>query len=226
MILPDPGPLLLTLRLAFITTVILLLIGAPFAWMLANMKSRAKPVLEAVTALPLVLPPTVLGFYFLLLLNPTSPLGSFWLTLTGERLVFSFEGLVIASVIYSAPFMVQPLQSAFEAIGRAPVEAAAGMGAGPVEAFFTVVAPMAARGFLTAIVLSFTHTIGEFGVVLMVGGAIPGETRLIAIQIYEEVEVINYPAAHMLSAGLLVFSFLVLVLVYSLNRRFPVGGVR
>lgn len=133
---------------------------------------------------------------------------------------------MIASVIYSAPFMVQPLQSAFEAIGRAPVEAAAGMGAGPVEAFFTVVAPMAARGFLTAIVLSFTHTIGEFGVVLMVGGAIPGETRLIAIQIYEEVEVINYPAAHMLSAGLLVFSFLVLVLVYSLNRRFPVGGVR
>lgn len=226
MILPDPGPLLLTLRLALITTVILLLIGAPFAWMLANMKSRAKPVLEAVTALPLVLPPTVLGFYFLLLLNPTSPLGSFWLTMTGERLVFSFEGLVIASVIYSAPFMVQPLQSAFEAIGRAPVEAAAGMGAGPVEAFFTVVAPMAARGFLTAIVLSFTHTIGEFGVVLMVGGAIPGETRLIAIQIYEEVEVINYPAAHMLSAGLLVFSFLVLVLVYSLNRRFPVGGVR
>ena len=223
MSLPDLAPLWLTFRLAFVVTLILLIIGAPFAWWLAHTKSRLKPIFEAVTALPLVLPPTVLGFYFLLILSPNSAFGSFWVSMTGEALVFSFTGLVIASVAYSAPFMIQPLQSGFEAIGRAPLEAAATMGASPRDAFFTVAAPMAGRSFLTAIVLTFAHTIGEFGVVLMVGGAIPGETKVISIQIYEAVETINYGEAHLLSGGLMVFSFLVLLMVYAVNRRFPVG---
>ncbi|MEX2518771.1 MAG: molybdate ABC transporter permease subunit [Paracoccaceae bacterium] len=218
---PDAGPLLLTLRLAAVVTAALLILGAPLAWWLARTKSRLKPVVEALTALPLVLPPTVLGFYLLLLLSPNSGFGGFWVRMTGETLVFSFTGLVIASVIYSLPFMVQPLQGAFEAIGRAPLEAAATLGASPSDAFFSVAAPLAARGFLTAIVLTFAHTIGEFGVVLMVGGNIPGATKVISIQIYEAVETINYADAHVLSAGLLAFSFLVLLFVYGANRRFP-----
>lgn len=218
---PDLGPLFLTLRLAAVVTIVLLALGAPFAWWLAHTRSRLKPALEAITALPLVLPPTVMGFYFLLLLSPNSVFGGFWLNATGDTLVFSFTGLVIASVAYSAPFMIQPLQGAFEAVGRAPLEAAASLGASPRDAFFTVAAPMAARGFLTASVLTFAHTIGEFGVVLMVGGAIPGQTKVISIQIYERVEVIDYASAHALSMGLLVFSFLVLLLVYSVNRRYP-----
>src|SRR6056297_907812 len=220
--LSDLGPLWLTMRLAAVTTVILLGIGTPVAWWLAFTRSRAKPVVEAVTALPLVLPPTVLGFYLLVLLSPNSALGGLWLSATGTTLTFSFTGLIVASALYSLPFMVQPLQGAFEGVGRAPLEAAASLRASPRDAFFTVATPMAARGYLTAIVLSFAHTIGEFGVVLMVGGNIPGRTKVVSIQIYEEVETINYAAAHTLSAILLVFSFSVLLGVYTVNRRFPV----
>ena len=220
--LPDLGPLWLTLRLAAITTILLLLIGTPIAWWLAHTRSRAKPIVEAVTALPLVLPPTVLGFYLLVLLSPNSPIGGLWVTLTGSTLTFSFLGLIIASVLYSLPFAVQPLQSAFEAVGRGPLEAAASLRASPFDAFCTVATPMAFRGYLTAAVLTFTHTIGEFGVVLMVGGNIPGRTKVISIAIYEHVETIDYAAAHTLSAILLIFSFLVLLTVYALNRRFPV----
>jgi len=221
--LPDLGPLWLTLRLAGITMLVLLVIGTPIAWWLAFTKSRLKPVAEALTALPLVLPPTVLGFYLLVLLSPRSPLGGAWLDLTGTTLTFSFLGLVIGSVIYSLPFTVQPLQAAFESLGRGPLEAAAMLRAGPFDRFRSVVIPMTARGFLTASVLSFAHTLGEFGVVLMLGGNIPGQTKVISIAIYEHVETINYADAHLLSGVLLVFSFLVLLLVYSVNRRFPVS---
>lgn len=224
MTFPDLGPLWLTLHLAAITTVLLLALGTPLAWWLAQTKSRAKPVVEALTALPLVLPPTVLGFYLLVLFSPNSTFGAFWVQVTGETLTFSFTGLVIASMLYSLPFTVQPLQTAFESIGRAPLEAAAMLRASPLDRFFTVAAPMAKRGFLTAMVLSFTHTLGEFGVVLMVGGNIPGKTKVISIAIYEHVETINYADAHVLSAILLVFSFVTLLLVYSLNRQFPGGG--
>lgn len=223
MAFPDPGPLLLTIRLAAVTTVILLVFGTAIAWWLACTRSRMKPVVEAITALPLVLPPTVLGFYLLVFLSPNSALGGLWLSVTGSTLTFSFTGLIIASAIYSLPFMVQPLQAAFEAVGRGPLEAAASLRATPVDAFFTVVTPMALRGYLTATVLTFAHTIGEFGVVLMVGGNIPGRTKVVSIQIYEEVETINYAAAHGLAAVLLAFSFTVLLSVYVLNRRFPVN---
>jgi len=224
MTLPDLGPLWLTLHLAAITTVLLLILGTPLAWWLSQTKSRAKPVVEALTALPLVLPPTVLGFYLLVLFSPNSTFGAFWVQVTGETLTFSFTGLVIASMLYSLPFTVQPLQSAFESIGPKPLEAAAMLRASPIDSFATVAAPMAKRGFLTATVLSFTHTLGEFGVVLMVGGNIPGKTKVISIAIYEHVETINYADAHVLSAILLIFSFVTLLLVYSLNRQFPTGG--
>lgn len=218
----DLGPVWLTLALAATTTVLLLTVSTPLAWWLANTRARAKPVVEAVTALPLVLPPTVLGFYLLILMSPTSAIGGFWVSVTGEALTFSFKGLVVASMFYSLPFAVQPLQASFEAIGRAPMEAAATLRAGPWDAFVTVAAPLAARGFLTATVLSFAHTVGEFGVVLMVGGNIPGETKVVSIAIYEHVETLDYAAAHWLSAGMLVFSFAVLLLVFALNRRFPI----
>jgi molybdate transport system permease protein len=219
--LPDLGPLWLTLHLATVTTAILTLIGTPLAWWLAHTRSRAKSAVEAVTALPLVLPPTVLGFYLLVFLSPTAPIGGFWMDLTGDTLTFSFTGLVIASVLYSLPFTVQPLQGAFEAIGRGPLEAGATLRASPVDTFLTIAAPMAARGYLTATVLTFAHTVGEFGVVLMVGGNIPGRTKVISIAIYEHVETINYADAHVLSAGLLIFSFVVLLFVYTANRRIP-----
>ena len=216
------GPIALTLLLAGTTTIVLLVIGTPLAWWLAFTKARAKPVVEAITALPLVLPPTVLGFYLLILMSPTAPLGSLWVTVTGDALTFSFTGLVVASVLYSLPFMVQPLQAAFEGVGRGPLEAAATLRASPFDAFVSVAIPAAARGYLTAIVLTFAHTIGEFGVVLMVGGNIPGRTKVISIAIYEHVERIDYASAHALSAGLLIFSFLVLLFVYAVNRQYPV----
>lgn len=216
--MPDLGPLWLSLALAGVTTIVLIMLGTPIAWWLAGTKSRFRSAVEAVTALPLVLPPTVLGFYLLIALGPASPVGGFWLKVTGESLTFSFAGLVIASVIYSLPFMVQPLQNAFEAIGRGPMEAAATLGASSRDAFFSVAAPLASRGFITASVLTFAHTIGEFGVVLMVGGNIPGETRVISIAIYEHVETLNYGDAHSLSAGLIVFAFLVLMFVYTRRR--------
>ena len=210
------------MQLALVTTGLLLLLGTPLAWWLARTRARIKPVLEAVTALPLVLPPTVLGFYLLLLLSPQSLVGGWWIQLTGETLTFSFTGLVLASMLYSLPFMVQPLQSAFEAVGERPLEAAASLGAAPLQAFFAVAVPLASRGFLTAAVLTFAHTLGEFGVVLMVGGNIPGRTRVISIEIYEQVETLRYAEAHLLSAILLAISFTVLLVVYSLNRRFPI----
>lgn len=216
--MPDLGPLWLSIALAGVTTVLLLLLGTPLAWWLARTGSAIKPAIEAVTALPLVLPPTVLGFYFLIALGPASPIGSFWMTVTGEALTFSFSGLVVASIFYSLPFTVQPLQTAFEAIGDRPLEAAASLRARPADVFFSVVLPLSRRSFLTAAILSFAHTIGEFGVVLMVGGNIPGKTRVISIAIYEHVESLNYAEAHILSAGLIVFSFLTLFFVYALRR--------
>ena len=216
---------LLTLELAAICTGLLLLVGTPLAWWLAYHADRLKPVVEALTALPLVLPPTVLGFYLLILLSPDAPIGAFWVTLTGETLTFSFTGLVVASMFYSLPFMVQPLQGAFETLGRGPLEAAATLGAAPFKTFVRIALPLCQRGIVTALVLTFAHTLGEFGVVLMVGGNIPGETRVISIAIYEHVETLNYAEAHALSLLLLAFSFSVLLLVYATNRRFPVRVV-
>lgn len=218
----DGGAIWLTLQLASVTTLLLVVMGTPLAWWLANTRARIKPVLEALTAMPLVLPPTVLGFYLLILLSPQAPLGEAWVRLTGDSLTFSFAGLVVASVVYSLPFMVQPLQSAFESVGRAPLEAAASLRAGAADAFFTVVVPLSSRGFVTALVLTFAHTVGEFGVVLMVGGNIPGETRVLSIVVYEHVETLRYAEAHLLAAGLMAFSFLVLLAVYIANRRLPV----
>ena len=213
------GPLYLSIQLAATTTLILLLFGTPLSWWLANTRSAAKPVIQAIVALPIVLPPTVLGFYLLVVLGPYGAIGSWWVTLTGETLTFSFSGLVIASCFYSLPFAVQPMQSALESLGRQPLEAARTLGAGPVDAFLSVAVPMSAPGFLTAIVLSFAHTLGEFGVVLMVGGNIPGETRVISIAIFDHVESLNYSAAHRLSALLLIFAFVVLLGMFLVNRR-------
>ena len=215
------GPLLLTLKLAFVTTAALLLIGTPIAWWLAVTKSKIKPVFEAIVALPLVLPPTVLGFYLLILLGPNGALGSFWVSITDEALTFSFTGLVIASIVYSFPFVVQPLQSAFESLGHELLEAAATLGASPRDAFFSIAIPLARRGFLTATIMGIAHTLGEFGVVLMVGGNIPGETRVISIAIYDQVEMLNYTAAHQMSLVLIALAFSAMLGLYVFNRRKP-----
>jgi molybdate transport system permease protein len=216
---PGLGALWLSVKLAAITTLILLVVGTAIAWWLANTRSRAKPVIQSLVALPIVLPPTVMGFYLLILLGPYGAIGGWWVELTGSALTFSFTGLVIASCFYSLPFAVQPLQGAFESMGRKELEAARTLGASPIDAFFSIVVPLSASGFLTAIVLSFAHTLGEFGVVLMVGGNIPGETRLISIAIYDHVESLNYAAAHALSLTLLGFAFLILLTMFLLNRR-------
>lgn len=213
------GPVWLTVQLAGISTVLLLVLALPLAWWLATTKSYIRPLIEALTAMPLVLPPTVLGFYLLIMMNPNAPLGWAWVQITGSTLAFSFSGLVMASMIYSLPFAVQPLQAAFQSIGPGPMEAAATLGASRLQAFATIAFPLARRGFLTAAVLSFAHTMGEFGVVLMVGGNIPGKTRVVAIEIYNRVETLDYAQAHLLSAMLLVFSFVTLVCVYTLNRK-------
>lgn len=213
------APVWLSIQLAGLTTLLLLLLATPLAWWLSYSHSRIKPVVDALVALPLVLPPTVLGFYLLLLFSPDNPFGATWLQLTDETLAFSFQGLVIASMLYSLPFVVQPLQTAFTGVGKPLLEAAATLGASPLDRFFNVAIPLARHGYLTAAILGFAHTIGEFGVVLMVGGNIPGETRVISIAIFEHVETLQYRQAHILSAGLIVFSFLVLLLVYSLNRK-------
>jgi len=216
----DITALFITLKLAGMTTVILLLLGTPLAWWLAHTRWRGKFVLDAVIALPLVLPPTVLGFYLLIALGPNGPVGGLMQTLGGRPLAFTFAGLVIGSVIYSLPFVVQPLQAAFTAMGRRPLDVAATLRASPLDRFFTVAVPLARPGFLTAIVLGFAHTIGEFGVVLMIGGNIPGQTQVVSIAIYDHVESLDYANAHWLSGGLLVLSFAMLVSVYALNRRF------
>lgn len=213
------GPVLVTLQLAAVTTAILVVLALPLAWWLATTRSRLRPVVEAITALPLVLPPTVLGFYLLILLSPEAPIGAAVRAVTGQTLTFSFAGLVVASVVYSLPFAVQPLQGAFQSVGRPMMEAAATLGARPLDAFGSVALPLARRGLLTSAVLTFAHTVGEFGVVLMVGGNIPGQTRVISIEVFTAVETLDYGRAHLLSAGLLAFSFAVLVAVYTLDRR-------
>jgi len=218
----DLQPIWISLQLATVTVGILLVLATPVAWWLAHTQSRSRVVVEALVALPLVLPPTVLGFYLLIVLGPHGWIGGPVQALTGSSLTFSFTGLVIASTLYSLPFVVQPLHGAFESIGKIPLETAQSLGATRLDAFFSVILPLARRGYLTAIVLGFAHTLGEFGVVLMVGGNIPGKTKVISIEIYDRVEVLEYAQAHILSAGLLVFSFVVLVLVYSVNRRLPV----
>ncbi len=209
----------LTLKLALITTLILLLLGTPLAWWLARTRWRFRYILEAVVALPLVLPPTVLGFYLLLMLGPNGPLGALMTTLGGHSLAFTFSGLVIGSVIYSMPFVVQPLQDAFRAAGRRPQEVAATLRASPLDRFFSVSLPLARPGFITAAVLGFAHTLGEFGVVLMIGGNIPGATRVASIAIYDHVESLQYGQAHWLSGLLLAVSFALLLTVYALNGR-------
>jgi molybdate transport system permease protein len=210
----------ITLKLAFVSTLVLLVLGTPLAWWLARSRWRFKFVPEAIIALPLVLPPTVLGFYLLLLLGPNGAVGGAMQSLGGRPLAFTFTGLVIGSVIYSLPFVVQPLQDAFTAIGRRPLEVAATLRASPLDRFLSVALPLARPGFLTAIVLGFAHTLGEFGVVLMIGGNIPGKTRVASIAIYDHVEGLQYAQAHWLSAVLLVISFLLLLSVYALNRKF------
>jgi len=212
-------PIWITLKLAFISTSILIIIGTPLAWWLAITKSRLKAVVESIVALPLVLPPTVLGFYLLITLGPNGAIGAPLEAAGIGHLAFTFTGLVIGSVIFSLPFVTRPLQSAFETIGPDPMEAAATLGASPLDRFFSVAAPLARSGFLTAIVLGFAHTVGEFGVVLMIGGNIPGKTQVLSMAIYNHVEAMEYAEAHLMSAGLIVFSFVALVMVSIFNRR-------
>ena len=213
------GPLWLSAQLAFVTMLVLVLIGTPLAWWLSQTSSRWKPVAQAVVAMPIVLPPTVLGFYLLILLGPDGTVGKWWVELTGNTLTFSFTGLVIASCIYSLPFAVQPIQNSFEALPRQTLERAWTLGASRLDAFFSVAVPLSVRGFVSGMVLAFAHTLGEFGVVLMVGGNIPGETRVVSIAIYDHVESLNYAAAHQMSILLLGFAFVVLLGMYIFNRR-------
>jgi molybdate transport system permease protein len=215
----DLGAVWLTLKLASLVTLLLLLIGTPIAWWLARTRSRLKGIIGAVVALPLVLPPTVLGFYLLVAMGPQGPIGHLTEALGLGILPFTFPGLVIASVIYSLPFMVQPVQNAFEAIGERPLEVAATLRASPWNAFWSVAVPLARPGFLSGIVLGFAHTIGEFGVVLMIGGNIPDKTRVVSVQIYDHVEALEYAQAHWLAGGLLAFSFVVLLTLYTLHPR-------
>jgi molybdate transport system permease protein len=208
----------LTARLAAVTTVLLLIVGTPLAWWLARTRSRTKPLLTSLLAMPLVLPPTVIGFYLLLLMGPNGPVGQLTEALGLGRLPFTFAGLVVASVIASLPFVVQPLQQAFEAIPERTLEAAATLRAGPLDRFFTVAVPLARPGFVTAAVLGFAHTVGEFGVVLMIGGNIPGATRVLSVALYDHVEAAEFDNAHRLAAGMVVFALVVLVTLYVVNR--------
>jgi len=209
----------LTLQLAAITTLLLLIVGLPLAWWLARSRSRWVEPVAALVALPVVLPPTVLGFYLLIAMGPNGPLAPLLAVLGWRTLAFSFEGLVIGSVIYSLPFMVQPVRNAFQQIGDGPLEVAATLRASPLDAFFTVAAPLARGGILSGTILSFAHTVGEFGVVLMIGGNIPGETKTVSISIFDFVETMQWGAAHALSAGMLVFSFAVILLTMLIARH-------
>jgi len=218
----DISALFVTFKLASVSTVILLLIGTPIAWWLSQTRFKFKVVFEAIIALPLVLPPTVLGFYLLITLGSNGPVGKLLESLGGSSIAFTFSGLVVGSVIYSIPFVVQPLQNSFSGIGSRPLEVAATLGASPLDRFFTVAVPLARSGFMTAAVLGFAHTVGEFGVVLMIGGSIPGETGVLSIAIYDHVEAMEYGQAHWLSGGLLILSFIMLLFVYLFNRRFSI----
>jgi len=215
----DLAAVWLTFKLATVTTAILLMVGTPIAWWLAGAQSRFKILIGAVVALPLVLPPTVLGFYLLIALGPHGLVGQLTQWLGWGILPFTFAGLVVASALYSLPFVVQPLQQAFEAIGPRPLEVAATLRASPWDSFFTVVVPLAKPGFITAAILGFAHTVGEFGVVLMIGGNIPEKTRVVSVQIYDHVEALEYAEAHTLAGGMLLFSFLVLLALYSRKGR-------
>ncbi len=220
----DWQPMLLSLKLAGVTTVILLIIGTPVAWWLSQSRAWYKQGIEAVVALPLVLPPTVIGFYLLLMLGPQGPVGQLTQSLGIGTLPFTFAGLVVASVFYSLPFAVQPIQNAFEAMGRRPLEVAATLRASPLDRFVTIALPLARRGLLTASVLTFAHTIGEFGVILMIGGNIPGETRVLSIAIYDHVETLEYAQAHVMSAVMIVVAFSILFALYLINGRLNRGG--
>ncbi len=215
----DLAAIWLTVKLASVTTLLLLLLGTPLAWWLARTRSRLRGPIGAVVALPLVLPPTVLGFYLLVALGPNGPIGQLTQSLGLGLLPFTFAGLVVGSVLYSMPFVVQPLQNAFEAIGERPLEAAATLRAGPWDTLFSVVLPLARPGFVTASILGFAHTVGEFGVVLMIGGNIPEKTRVVSVQIYDHVEAMEYAQAHWLAGGMLLFSFLVLLMLYGSRFR-------
>ena len=218
MINPDVLALFTTLKMAALTTVILLLIGTPLAWFLANMQSRFKVVLEAIVALPLVLPPTVLGFYLLIAFSPQYLPGQLWQQATGQQLAFSFSAIVIGSVLYSMPFVVQPLQKAFEQLGEPLLEAGAMLGANSIDRFFNIILPITKASFITAASLGFAHTVGEFGVILMIGGNIPGETRVLSIALFDHVEAFDYAKAHVLAISLLAGSMVLLASIYLLNR--------
>ncbi|WP_085444722.1 molybdate ABC transporter permease subunit [Magnetofaba australis] len=212
-------PVVLTLKLAAISTLILLVVGSPLAWWLARSRAVWKEAVGAVVSLPLVLPPTVLGFYLLVALGPDSPIGKLAVNLFGQSLPFTFEGLVVGSVIYSLPFVVQPVRNAFEAMGDRPLEVAATLRASPWDSFFSVALPLARPGLLTGAVLGFAHTVGEFGVVLMIGGNIPGETKVLSVAIYDYVETLEWDKAHVLAAGMLAFSFLVILATMTIEKR-------
>jgi molybdate transport system permease protein len=209
----------LTIALASITTVLLLILGTPLAWWLSRRRGTVSASLEAIVAMPLILPPTVLGFYLLLMFTPDTALGRLWQQLTGSQLAFSFSALVIGSVVYSLPFVVQPLQSAFQRIPQNLLQAAATLGATPLDQFRSIVLPLARRSFITAASLGFAHTVGEFGVVLMIGGNIPGETQVLSIALYDSVESLRFDEAHRLAAGLVIFSFFLLFLLYRSDRK-------
>lgn len=223
----DIQSLVLTVKLATITTLILLLVATPLAWWLARCKTKTKALVSALIALPLILPPSVLGFYLLLAMGPSGPFGMLTESLSLPSLAFSFPGLVLASVIYSLPFVVQPIHNAITSLGPRPIEVAATLGASPIDTFLNVVVPLARPGIITGAILGFAHTVGEFGVILMIGGNIPGVTQVVSVQIYEHVEALNYAQAHTLSITLLVFSFVVLALVYSFQKPFSkrIGSV-
>jgi len=219
----DISAIFITLKLALITCFFLAIIGTPLAYYLAFESKRSKFFLEAIVTLPLVLPPTVIGFYLIIFFSPETSLGKFFIMLTGEQLIFSFYGLVLASIIYSLPFWVQPLQSSFEKIGKDTIRTAYTLGASPLDTFKNIIIPLSKRGFLTSFIISFAHTMGEFGIVLMVGGGIHGKTKVIAISIYDHVEQLSFGKAHFLAAGMLILSFIILLSLFYSNRTSVVG---
>ena len=226
---PDIISFLITLRLATVTTLCLITIGTPLAWWLSQSNHFFRNFVEPIVALPIVLPPTVVGFYLLIVFSPYSLPGEIWQSLTGTSLAFSFSGLVIGSIIYSLPFYVQPLQLAFSSLRHELIEAAATLGAGPTDRFFNLIVPLCRRGFIIAICLSFAHTVGEFGIVLMIGGNLPDETRVLSIALFNHVEALDYERAHLIASGLLVFAFMMLFTLYSLDRHWhksSMGGPR